>query len=187
MSTPGDSGVSAGSDGEDLRATVGAEEEAAPDRPVSPPDAYALAVRPGAEVAVFVTRRNGSEVLIVHRSPVQGGYWHVVAGGIEPGEEPVEAARRELREETRLAANLEAGPRVVEYWYPLTEEPAERRKQYDPSVATVQVFCFRCHTPDEWEPILDWEHDDYCWCTPAEAAAALRWPETARALREVIT
>jgi hypothetical protein len=31
-------------------------------------------VRTGAEVAVFVTRRNGAEVLIVHRSPIQGGY-----------------------------------------------------------------------------------------------------------------
>src|SRR5690348_17916689 len=39
---------------------------------------------------------------ILHRSPVQGGYWHVVAGGVEPGETAEEAARRELREETGL-------------------------------------------------------------------------------------
>ena len=44
--------------------------------------------------------RDRAEVLIVHRSPVQGGYWHVVAGGVEPGETPANAAARELREET---------------------------------------------------------------------------------------
>jgi 8-oxo-dGTP pyrophosphatase MutT (NUDIX family) len=61
-------------------------------------------VRTGVEVAVFVTRKRGSEVLIVHRSPEQGGYWHVVAGGVEPGEAVEEAAERELREETALVA-----------------------------------------------------------------------------------
>jgi 8-oxo-dGTP pyrophosphatase MutT (NUDIX family) len=43
-------------------------------------------VRTGDEVAVFVTRRRGREVLLVHRVPDLGGYWHVVAGGLEPGE-----------------------------------------------------------------------------------------------------
>jgi len=45
-------------------------------------------VRTGVEVAVFVTRKSLSEVLVLHRSPEQGGYWHVVAGGVEPGEAP---------------------------------------------------------------------------------------------------
>src|SRR3954452_14377027 len=66
---------------------------------------YAMAVRTGAEVAVFVTRRQGSQVLILHRSPIQGGYWYVVAGGVEAGEEPDEAARRELAEETSLVTD----------------------------------------------------------------------------------
>jgi 8-oxo-dGTP pyrophosphatase MutT (NUDIX family) len=66
-------------------------------------------VRTGVEVAVFATRKRGSEVLIVHRSPEQGGYWHVVAGGMEPGEAVEEAAERELREETALVANVATG------------------------------------------------------------------------------
>jgi 8-oxo-dGTP pyrophosphatase MutT (NUDIX family) len=143
-------------------------------------------VRTGAEVAVFVTRRNAAEVLILHRSPVQGGYWHVVAGGIEAGEDTEDAARRELREETGLVTNVTQGPRVVEYAYPLTEEPADRRERYDPAVVEVSVACFRCESLEDWEPVLDWEHDGYQWCSPAEAVAALRWPETARALREML-
>jgi 8-oxo-dGTP pyrophosphatase MutT (NUDIX family) len=64
-------------------------------------DPYSLSVRTGMEVAVFLTRKSGAEVLILHRSAGQGGYWHVVAGGVEAGETATEAAERELREARR--------------------------------------------------------------------------------------
>jgi 8-oxo-dGTP pyrophosphatase MutT (NUDIX family) len=143
-------------------------------------------VRTGAEVAVFVTRRSGSEVLVVHRSPEQGGYWHVVAGGVEPGETSAQAAERELREETGLVAKVVAGVDVIEYAYPLTEEPADRRRRYDPAIAEVEVTCFHVAAPDDWEPKLDWEHDGHRWCDPGEAFATLRWPATAEALRKLL-
>ena len=78
------------------------------------------------------------------------------------------------------------GLEVVECVYSLTEEPATSRERYDASVAAVQVTCFRVVAPDEWEPTLDWEHDDHRWCAPEEAAAALRWPATAEALRRLL-
>jgi hypothetical protein len=53
-------------------------------------------------------------------------------------------------------------------------------------VAQVNVTCFRVNAPDEWEPTLDWEHDDHRWCEPAEAVTALRWPATAGALRMLL-
>lgn len=143
-------------------------------------------MRTGAEVAVFVTRRRRSEVLVLHRSPEQGGYWHVVAGGVERGETAAAAAARELHEETGLVAEVSGGVDVVEYVYSLTEEPADRRALYDPAVAAVTVTCFRATAPDEWEPMLDWEHDDYRWCDPDEAFETLRWPDTARAMRELV-
>jgi 8-oxo-dGTP pyrophosphatase MutT (NUDIX family) len=137
-------------------------------------------------VAVFVTRKSGSEVLILHRSLEQGGYWHVVAGGVEPGETVAEAAQRELREETGLAAEVTAGVDVIEYVYPLTEEPAERRNRFTPSVGEVEVTCFLVNAPDSWEPNLDWEHDGHRWCDAAEAFKTLRWPATAQALRKLL-
>ena len=133
-----------------------------------------------------MTRRGGRDVLLVHRVPELGGYWHVVAGGVEPGETGVQAAARELREETGLVAAVRPGLEATEYAYSLTEEPAERRAQYDPSVAAVRVECFVVEAPDDWEPTLDSEHDDHRWCSPAEAVQTLRWPATAEALGRML-
>ena len=136
------------------------------------------------EVAIFVTRKDDAEVLIVHRSPEHGGYWHVVAGGVEPDETAAEAAVRELHEETGLVAQISDGVEVTEYVHAPTKEPAERDD--DPLVAHVQVTCFCVVAPDDWEPKLDWEHDDYRWCKPGEAFNVLRWPATAGALRRLV-
>ena len=83
-----------------------------------------------------------------------------------------------------MDAAIQRTGKIVEYAYSLTEEPAERRATYDPSVAEVTVTCFIADAPDDWEPQLDWEHDGHRWCSPEEAANTLRWPETARALAE---
>ena len=32
-------------------------------------------------------------------------------------------------------------------------------------------------TTPGWEPTLDWEHDEYRWVSPAQAAELLFWPE----------
>ena len=136
---------------------------------------------------MFVTRKRDSEVLILHRSPDHGGYWHVVAGGVKLGETATEAAERELHEETGLRAQVVAGIEVIESVDPLTEEPAGRQVEYGPSIVQVEVTCFRVTAPDDWEPDLDWEHDDHRWCAPDEAFSALRWPATAEALRKLMS
>jgi dATP pyrophosphohydrolase len=144
-------------------------------------------MRTDAEVAIFVTRRGRTEVLLAHRSPALGAYWHTIAGGIEDGETPLEAAARELVEETGLQeVALHRGATVVEYAYPLSEEPADRRALYPEGTVEVRVHCFVVDAPDGWEPTLDWEHDDYRWSAPVDAADTLRWPATADALRRLL-
>jgi 8-oxo-dGTP diphosphatase len=56
-------------------------------------------------VAVFV--RNRGEVLLVRHRRL--GTWLPVGGEIEPGETPLEAAARELREETGLTGTFPPG------------------------------------------------------------------------------
>ena len=114
------------------------------------------------EVAIFI--RRGDEFLVLHRSPENDAYWHVVAGGVEEGESFAAAAARELAEETGLVAELLCLGRPFRY-------------------DAVDVDCYLADAPSGWEPELDWEHDDYRWCTAAEGAAMLHWPEPADVLR----
>ncbi len=107
--------------------------------------------------ALVVVRR-GNEFLVVHRSPENDAYWHLVAGGVEDGETFAEAAARELLEETGLQAAVEPLDRPFEY-------------------GGVRVESFVAEAPPGWEPTLDWEHDDYRWCAREEAVELLYWPE----------
>lgn len=113
---------------------------------------------------VVIVVRRGEEYLVVHRSPDNHPCWHVISGGVEQGETDEEAAVRELREETGLDA---------------TVEPLDFSFTHD----GIHVECFLAETPGSWEPVLDWEHDDYRWLPRDEAAALLYWPEPAQLLR----
>jgi 8-oxo-dGTP pyrophosphatase MutT (NUDIX family) len=128
---------------------------------------------------VFVFVRRGEEYLILHRSPKQGAYWHCVAGGLEEGESYADAAACELLEETGLEARLvEIGRHFV---YRLEEwEP-----RYRPEAGEIHVECFLAEAPGDWEPRLDWEHDEYRWCRPDQAVALLFWPEPREVLQEL--
>ncbi|HEY2325894.1 MAG TPA: NUDIX domain-containing protein [Gaiellaceae bacterium] len=144
-------------------------------------------MRSGSEVAIFVARRGRSEILIVHRSPEDGGYWHTIAGGVDPGEEVRDAAVRELREETGLEVGvLQPADTATEVWYPLSDEAPERRDLYEPGLERVHVDCFLVDAPDDWEPELNQEHDEYRWCATAVAPSAFFWPDTADALRRLL-
>jgi dihydroneopterin triphosphate diphosphatase len=123
---------------------------------------------------VLIHVRRGEEFLVLRRT--DHDYWHTVAGGVEPGEESVDAARRELREETGLEAEpTEIGSfeYVREAW---EREPGLR----------VAVRGFLVDAPAGWEPWLDDEHSEYRWCEADAAAELLFWPEPAALLRSLV-
>jgi lipoyl(octanoyl) transferase len=113
---------------------------------------------------VLIVVRRGDDYLAVHRSPENGAYWHQISGGVEDGEMPAAAARRELREETGLDV-----------------EPESMALSF--SYGGMHVDCFVAEAPAGWEPELDWEHDEYRWLGAADAAGLMQWPEPSDVLR----
>ena len=125
---------------------------------------------------VLIHVRRGDEFLVAHRSPESGGYWHTIAGAVEPGEAFHVAALRELHEETGLQAGelqpLGESSYVRESW---EEEPGLR----------VHVEAFLVDVEPDWEPQLNEEHVEYRWLRREEAAELLFWPEPAALLRSL--
>ena len=103
-----------------------------------------------AGVVIVVRHHDDDRVLAFERTDVPGA-WQLPQGGIDKGEEPIDAARRELAEETGLGADdvelVGEYPEWVVY-----ELPAELRAGQDrprPGAAVVHVPgpCGRCR-PD---------------------------------------
>lgn len=74
-------------------------------RPVCPACGWVYFADPKVAVAVLV--EDDHRVLLVQRSgEPQRGLWTLPAGFVDAGEDPLEAARRECREETGLEVNV---------------------------------------------------------------------------------
>src|SRR5438067_1481114 len=105
------------------------------------------------EIQAFVCRRSGAafQFLVLHRSPVQGGYWHPAAGALEEGEDAEAAALRELREELALDATGRLWPQRYEYGYPAADDTPERRAQWPPGTERIAVTGFVVEVPPDFE------------------------------------
>src|SRR5881409_2252781 len=132
-------------------------------------------------VDAYVLRRGegskGVEVLALRRAPAgrSPGSWETVHGHIEPGETPVEAARREVREETGLEpARLYNVSRVEAFYRHQANE-----------IVLIPVFA---GVVDARAAVRhSAEHDRAEWLEAREAAARFSWPREHRALDDVLS
>ena len=117
----------------------------------------------------------GWRVLLLQRAPGMRspGAWEMVHGSIEPGERPDAAARREVREETGLAA---------ERLYSIRVQPFYLAKM--DTVQLAVVFCAFLAEPGA--VALGPEHQAHRWVTTDEALATFAWPSERQALREAM-
>ena len=120
--------------------------------------------------ALVVVHRPVAEYLVLLRSPEDHGYWHLVAGGIEEGEAPDAAARRELEEETGLGEPV----RFERLPLPLGYRRADSTE--------VRLHPFVAEAPAGWEPVLNEEHVEYRWCSQQEADRLLEYWEPRAAI-----
>lgn len=128
-------------------------------------------------VEVLVLRGVAHDLRVLSLRRAEGtrctGSWETVNGRIDPGEEPEDAAVREVLEETGLALSR---------LYNVTCQPF-----YIPRKHTVQlavVFAGFVDDPDRFA--LGAEHDLAEWLAPEVAVGRLTWPRSVSALKDAL-
>ena len=129
-------------------------------------DTYALR-GDGRQLEVLALRRGNNG-----RCP---GSWETVHGTIEPGETPVQASVRELREETSLAP---------ERLYNLSRTEAFYQHGTD-ELALIPVFA--AFVSAQATVRLSAEHDRAEWLSGKTAASRFAWPRERRALDDILS
>jgi 8-oxo-dGTP pyrophosphatase MutT (NUDIX family) len=134
-------------------------------------------------VQVYLYRRAGNgewEFLLLRRSPDEAlypGLWQMVTGGMEADETAMQAARRELREETGVdVSDLHIVPFIATFYL-----------ASDDSIHHVPVFA--AEAPAGTTIALSAEHDRCAWLCYEDAWKRLVFPghrEGLRILREYV-
>src|SRR5690606_34005274 len=128
-------------------------------------------------VALLRESASGLEVLTLKRQPERGGFWQVVTGGIEAGESPLEAARRELSEETGARDVAVVGLDYVHSFCVGTALPPR----------LVRETGFAARVPAGFEPTLDpKEHVEYEWLPVADALERLPFEGLRETVRRAV-
>ncbi|HEX3848912.1 MAG TPA: dihydroneopterin triphosphate diphosphatase [Steroidobacteraceae bacterium] len=119
------------------------------------------------ESVLIVIHTEGGEFLLLERRR-PAGFWQSVTGSLEWGEQADAAARRELTEETGIAA----GVLVNLQWTQLYEILPAFGKTYAPGVTQNLEHAFSLRLRERAPVTLsESEHVQYRWVTGAEALA----------------
>ena len=135
------------------------------------------AIQPGV-VDVFVIRPllTGWRVLVLQRARDTRcpGAWETVHGRIETGERPEDAAVREVREETGLAASR---------LYSITVHPFYLHAQQTVQLAIV----FAAFVAEAGAVVTGPEHQAFEWMSVDDALGRFVWPRERVSLREIVS
>jgi dATP pyrophosphohydrolase len=129
--------------------------------------------RPGASAA----GEHGVEFLLMRRAPrkYMPGTWNVVQGKIEPGETAIQAAVREMQEETGLRPRTLYQMNGVNTYF------------MAPKDTLVHSPVFLAEVGPKDEVTLNNEHDDYRWLKTDDALTLLIWPNQRKLIRALVS
>ena len=130
------------------------------------------------DVWIFRFVSDEPQILMLRRAPgrVLPGLWQGVSGKIEDGERIVDAALREVREETGITgASIEA----------LYSLDFVASFLWDPMDAVMTSAYFALRVGPDVKPVLSHEHDDHQWLSIGEAMSASVWPAYRDAIERV--
>jgi len=121
--------------------------------------------------------------LLLHRIPMPKlglcSFWQGITGAAEGDETPIQAARRELLEETHITTDkLEP----TNYSYRIPMQP-EWKEQYYPGTEWTEEYVFTAILTSRQTPKLSLEHNDWKWCHVDEAIHMLRYADNVEGLR----
>ena len=140
-----------------------------------------IPMRQPIQVLIYPVKTAGSgwEVLLLRRTASRGGFWQGVTGGVEDEEGLLEAARRELLEETGLVP-LSLEQIDYSYSFPVEEQ---WRHLYAAGVEEIVEYVFLALVDGQQEPTITREHDQWQWCSYHQALGLLTWPGNIEALK----
>ncbi len=107
------------------------------------------------ELNVYVVVRNGDRILVLRR---KDGFWEFPGGGVDWGESPEQAAARELREETGIAAGKLEMLGITSAVYKKGEDDKH------------SVYIVYATDTSGTDVVIGGEHDEYRWLNKMEAS-----------------
>ncbi len=135
-------------------------------------------------VLVVIYAKDTNGVLMLQRKD-DPTFWQSVTGSIEAEEKPIEAAKREIKEETGLQISSQKQLLVdcnqqIEF-----EIFPHFRYKYAPNITHCIEHWFLLPLESEQEPILS-EHLAYRWVSAEEAINMTKSPNNADAIRQYL-
>jgi len=120
------------------------------------------------------------EFAIFNRS--DSDYWQGIAGGGEDEETPIEAAKRELFEETGILGNVSL--KQLDSISSLSVENVVGEFLWGEHIYVIKEYCFGAHFLTK-DITLSKEHLQYKWLPFEEAVKKLKWDSNKTALWEL--
>lgn len=128
------------------------------------------------QICVFKMQAGSPRYLLLQRSADESlypGIWQIVSGSRKENERPVQAARREMLEETGMPLRRLWVVPYVDSFYDASED----RIQLSP--------LFAAEVGEDQNPVLSAEHQAFGWYARNEAEGKLVWPGQRRGLNIV--